>query len=530
MKKNIAMMAFLIISIGASGQKTKHPKLIVGIVVDQMRYDYIDKFYSTFGEGGFKKLVDEGFYCRNVNYNYKPTYTGPGHASIFTGTTPAIHGIVGNNWFSRAEETTVYCANEKGRRKDNFYSPRRMLSETFADGIKQYFNFKSKAYGVSLKDRGAILPAGHLADGAYWFDSNTGEWVSSSYYKNAKPKWLSTFNESDLKKRYIDSNWELSLAKDRYEMSLPDENDFENALVKGGRTTFPYDLTKLFEERSWGLLKQIPQGNSMTADLAKEIIENEELGVGEVTDFLSISFSATDYVGHTFGVQSLEVQDTYVKLDKTLALLIKFIEEKLGKENVLLFLTADHGAGMPRKYLEKHRLPNGFIDVPHIEKGLEQALDQKYGEATWVEAFINLNVYFADAMFIGPEKAERLKFAKDYLQKQSGILQVVDMSAPISINNEVELRTVLGHNKNRSGDFVLIEEVNWTTYPGKGSTHGSPYSYDTHVPFIVYGFSVKPGSTVKKYDIVNIAPTISFISSIPFNNSGASINISEVKR
>ena len=329
------------------------PKLVVAIVVDQMRYDYLDRFWNDFGDDGFKKLINEGFSCKNINYNYKPTYTGPGHASIFSGTTPSVHGIIGNNWYSREKGEVVYCASSKDEKGELFYSPERMLAETLADKIRQHTGNKGKSFGVSLKDRGAILAAGHMANGAYWFNGKSGQWESSSYYKVSTPKWLKEFNDEDVLNSYLKHNWELSLTKSDYNESALDENKFEIPFTKNGKVSFPYRLPDLFEDKGWEILKRVPAGNQMTVDLATSIIKKEGLGKDTYMDFLSLSLSATDYIGHQFGVQSVEVQDAYLKLDKTLANFISYLNSNVGKENYVLFLSSDHGASMPRAYLEE---------------------------------------------------------------------------------------------------------------------------------------------------------------------------------
>lgn len=499
--------------------QTSSPKLIVGVVVDQMRYDYLNRYKNDYGEGGFKKLLKDGFSADNLHYHYKPTYTGPGHASIFTGAPPAKHGIVGNNWFSRKEQKVVYCAEALNKEGVYWFSPERMKGRTLSDEIKLFYGKESKSYGVSLKDRGAILPAGHLANGAFWFDSNSGKWLSSSYYKESNPTWLVAFNERDFIDEYLSEAWNLSLEEEDYSESNADKNNNENELYKGSGVEFPYNLLEAYRQEGWGILKTIPQGNSMTTDLAIEIIKANELGKDDVLDFISISYSATDYVGHRFGVGALEVHDTYVKLDRDLKKLIDFLESNLGKENFILFLTSDHGAGEVRNHLAEMGAPHGKIETNKIGEELDSILDARFGPMQWISSFTNLNVYFSakakESKIL--DFTEVLSFAKKWLSEQEGVQEVWE---PHSGKNNFVYSDIIenGFNAKESGDLILLEEASWTNYSDKGSTHGSPYQYDTHVPFLMYGYGVKIGATSKAYNIANIIPTISKIVGVPRPN------------
>lgn len=495
------------------------PKLVIGVVVDQMRYDYLNRFYDDFSDNGFKRLLREGFNCKNVNYNYKPTYTGPGHATIFTGVTPSVHGIVGNSWFDRTLNKTVYCVkvDSKNGLETN---PSRLLVETFADAMKQFSNFESKSFGIALKDRGAILPAGHLADGAYWFDSKTGKWVSSNYYQKEKPEWLEQFNQQNFEEKYLTEGWILMNKESNYSRSWPDKNNYENQLSKLSSSIFPYDLMAVKEEIGWEVLKRVPQGNQMSADLLMELIENENLGEDIVTDFVSISFSATDYVGHRFGVQSVELQDTYLRLDQTMAQLLQFLDEKIGQEEYLLFLTSDHGAGMPLAYLKENRLPHGKIDEGAMEANLKRQVQFKFGDSTWIAKLMNLNLYFNESLKNENEEKFLLvkSFSKKWLQNQAGIVHVVENGDLFLSSEESVNRTLLGIHPNRAGDLILIEAPNWVSYTEKGSTHGSAYSYDTHVPLIFYGKGIEKGESSRPYSITSIVPTLSFLLKVPLNH------------
>ena len=495
-----------------AAQEIKQPKLIVGIVVDQMKYDYLTRFYQDFGDDGFKRLMRGGLNCKNVHYTYKPTYTGPGHATIFTGTSPSVHGIVGNNWYDRNTRKSVYCVEIEGDFAPAF-SPKRLLVETFADGLKQFSNFQSKSYGISLKDRGAILPAGHLADGAYWFDGEKGKWVSDVFYPNFNASWLSEFNALDFSELYLVKGWTLSKSINDYTESIPDLNNYEYPLTSKSKTVFPYNLVKAKKDSDWGILKKVPQGNQMSADLFKVLVEKEAIGKGKHTDFVSLSFSATDYVGHRFGVQSVEVQDTYVKLDETIADLLTFLDLQVGEGEYTVFLTSDHGAGMPRSYLQEKGIPSGELNQREMKRKLiEIANDEGLAEA-WIEQVMNLNVYFNDSLKNAEyENYQRLKLkCLNWLTQQEGIAKVVDCEKTSAANDQREQMTLRGFHPQRSGDLILIEEANWSTYTDKGSTHGSPYEYDTHVPLLFYGFGISKGEDVSAYPVSSIVPSLSLL-------------------
>ena len=510
--KLIFSILILIPSFLFSQQNPERPKLLLGIVVDQMRYDYLDRFEDDFEEGGFNLLRKEGFYLTNLNFNYKPTYTGPGHASIFTGTVPAVHGIVANNWYDRNLGEIVYCAKEGAADAEGAYSPKRLEVETLADALRRSTDYKGKAYGIALKDRGAILPVGHSANGAYWFDGKSGKWTSSPYYPENKAEFLEKFNQADFAEQYLEKNWESQ--SDKY-----------------GEGDFSHDLKSLYEKEGWKAIKNSPAGNQITLDFAKELILDRQLGKDEVIDFLSISFSSTDYIGHQFGVNSAEVADTYLKLDRNLADLLRFLDREVGKGNYLFFITSDHGALSSRNFLKDHQLPHGKLEVGEMKKKLDASLDQKFGQEDWIAAIYNLNVYF------NPEVKQKyshqfeavLAFAEDLLLEEEGILEVFrPASSPNQLFSAMEQMILKGYLAERSGELIMLEKTNWTNYPDRGSTHGSPYSYDTHVPLIFYGKGVKSGKSNKAHQITDIAATVSRMLNLSQPNSFVGNNLIEM--
>ena len=326
----------LLLLVNLSFAQNKQPKLVVGIVIDQMKMEYLYRFNSDFSENGFKRLMNEGYTFHNMHYNYMPTYTAPGHASIYTGTTPAMHGIVSNEWFHRTLKKEVYCTDDDsvstlvaGTDKEGKMSPKNLQTTTITDELKLATNFKGKVIGMSIKDRGAILPAGHFADWAFWY-TKTGNFISSSFYGKELPSWVTEFNNEKQYETYLTKGWNLLKPIETYNESLIDDNPYEGKLYKKP-PVFPYDLKGMYEGNDAGVLRVTPFGNDVLANLAKRAIEKEALGKDDITDFLAVSFSSTDYIGHTFGPRSIETQDTYLRLDLTIADFLNYLDKTVGR-------------------------------------------------------------------------------------------------------------------------------------------------------------------------------------------------------
>ena len=359
MKKIFLFLFFLFFSI--SNAQQQRPKLVVGIVVDQMKMDYLYRFSDDFSENGFKRLMTNGFTFQNMQYNYMPTYTAPGHATIYSGATPSLHGIIGNSWFNRSIGKTMYCTDDSsyktlgdGTPEEGMMSPKNLQTTTITDELRLATNFKGKVIGISLKDRGAILPAGHFANWAFWY-SKTGAFISSTFYGQELPIWVNQFNQEKHYLPYLSNDWNLLKPIATYNESLPDENPYEGKLFNVATPVFPYHLKELYDKNDAGIIRSTPFGNDLLAEFAMKAIEKEQLGKDEITDFLSISFSSTDYVGHTMGSRSMEIQDTYLRLDETIAKLLDYLDKAVGKDNYLLFLTADHAGADNANFLKDHK-------------------------------------------------------------------------------------------------------------------------------------------------------------------------------
>lgn len=525
------LLAFLFIfffKISISSQEER-PKLVVGIVVDQMRYDYLTRFYNKYGEGGFKRMMNEGFTCKNNHFNYIPTYTGPGHASVFTGTTPKYHGIISNNWYDKELKKMVYCAGDTAynsvgtTKRSGQMSPHRMQTTTFADENRLFTQMRGKTIGIAIKDRGAILPAGHSANAAYWFQGgNEGHWISSTFYMNKLPKWVDEFNNSNKAKSYF-KEWNTLYAIDTYTESGSDLNNFEGTFNGKESATFPYDLNALKKKNNgFNILKATPYGNSLTTDFALAAIEGEQLGKDNITDVLTVSFSSTDYVGHKFGVNSKEIEDTYIRLDKDLERFLLALDEKVGEGEYVVFLTADHGAIDVPAYLQSVKIPSGYLDNRARKALFQKFLMDKYGTVDIVEDISNNQIFLNRAMITALNLD--LVAVQDAIVNEQITYKHVSKAytsatmASVDFTQGIEALLQKGYNQKRSGDVILVNDPAYISYGKTGSTHGSGLNYDTHVPLLFFGKGIKRGHTYQKTEITDIAPTMSALLGISFPN------------
>lgn len=508
----------------------EHPKLVVGIVVDQMRQDYLFRYYDKYGSGGFKRLMNQGFMCRNAHYNYVPTETAPGHASIYTGTTPAHHGIVANEWFEAgkrrycAEDSTVTAigsTNPAGAR-----SPRNMVVPTFGDLLKLSNNGKTRVFGVSLKDRGAILPAGHTANGAFWYDGLSGKFITSSYYMKELPVWAQKFNDQKWADQYLSKNWETLLPIAQYTESQSDDNNYEQLLPSKQKPTFPYNLKEISTQATKGQLKtptydiltSTPFGNTIVNQFAQLMAKEENLGKTAFTDVLAISFSSTDIIGHAFGPQSIEVEDTYLRLDQEIESLLNFLDQQVGAGNYVLFLSADHGGVYTPRYLQDTKLPGGYLQMKKHFEDLKKHLQTKYGEGEWIansgdkEVYLNSSLIQSKKLNLREVQAEVAQF----MRTREGIYDAFTAYQMEQENYTQGVRQLVqnAHYHRRSPDVVMTHQSGWLSegWQRGGTSHGTPFAYDTQIPVLFYGWKIPVGkSTVRKVNITDIAPTVSML-------------------
>ncbi|MBL4652090.1 MAG: alkaline phosphatase family protein [Flavobacteriales bacterium] len=530
----LILLGLIMMACGIS--TAQKPKLVVGIVVDQMRYDYLTLYWNKFEEGGFKRLVNEGYNCKNMHYNFVPTYTGPGHAAIYTGTTPATNGIISNNWYDIVSEKVIYCVDDStqttvGSESVNGKKSSHLnLTTTFTDELK-LSNKYSKVISISLKDRGAVLPAGHFPDGAFWFDNETGNWISSTAFVSELPKWVVDYNATNRTKEFLSNQWTTLLEIDKYNESDSDLNNYESALDGEEKPIFPHDLKALFTGQNWDLIKYTPFGNTITRELAIAAIKAEQLGKDDNSDILAVSFSATDYVGHRFGPQSIEHQDTYLRLDKDIAALLAELDKQVGKENYVVFLTADHGAVRVPNLLIDNNIPAGYFNSEEVLQNASLYLSKIHGKGNWIDAFsnyqffLNIDLLQESDVNIGQVEKELVQFSMS-LEGVSNAYTSNDLRTgkggkPMSLIQ-------LGYNQKRSGHVAVALAPGWISYGPTGTTHGSPYTYDTHVPMLWYGADILKGSTAREMYITDIASTIGILLDISFPNGNMGKPILEV--
>lgn len=510
------------------------PKLVVGLVVDQMRWDYLYRYYERYQNGGFKRMLNEGFSCENTNIDYLPTFTAIGHSTIYTGSVPAIHGIAGNDFIIQATGKTMYCAEDSTvlglgtTSKAGQMSPRNLLASTITDELKLATNFRSKVIGIAIKDRGGILPAGHTADAAYWFEGSSGNWISSTYYMKELPTWLKNFNDQKNPEKYLKQDWNTLYPINTYLQSTADDNKYEGKFSGAEAPTFPVKTSELMKKGP-GVISSTPYGNSLTLDLAKAAVEHEKLGNNTVPDFLAVSLSSTDYVGHQFGPNSIEVEDTYLRLDRDLASFFSFLDEKVGKGNYTVFLSADHGAAHNPNFLTDHHIPAGLWPGSTIRKALNQVLQDKYHTENIVLSFknyqVNLNNVLIEKNKID-EKAVR-KDCIDFLLKQTTIANVIDMDAvqAATITDDLRNRVINGYNRERSGVIQIIMKPGWFEGGSTGTTHGTGSPYDTHIPLLWMGWGIEHGRSNAPTNMTDISATLAALLRIqaPSGNIGKPI-------
>ena len=503
----------------ASSSDLDKPKLVVSIVVDQMRFDNLDKYNGSYSDNGFKRLIREGFNLKNNHFNYVPTVTGPGHASISTGSTPKTHGIAGNNWFDKKTRKDVYCTtdldyeNLGGNAYSAKMSPNNLLVETLGDLNRIENDMNSKTISIAIKDRGSILMGGKKANAAYWFyGKDKGEWVSSKYYMQELPDWVNSFNNSGFISTYI-REWNTLYDINSYNESRSDDNKFEKSFKGDPSVTFPYDLNKLKDlNDGYDMLKETPFGNSLTTDFAIEAISNEKLGNDQYTDVLTISYSSTDYIGHNFGVDAKETQDAYLRLDLEIERLLNFLDSHVGKNEYTLFLTADHGAAKIPAYLNSIGVKSQNIEEGTVKNILNDVLFKSFGSNQLISKIMNSQIYLNDYTI------NSLNLNLDIIEKTIiNTLSQLDFIDKVYNSNEIingnfdsgyELLIQNGYNIPRSGDIIFKLKENVISYGNKGTTHGSGYSYDTHVPLIFFGKKIVQGESNVKTKITDIAPTI----------------------
>ena len=508
----------LLLFTGSLGAQTpRQPKLVLALLVDQLRYDYLERFHDQFEPGGFRLLMEKGAFLTYAQYNYAPTVTGPGHASFLSGAPPAVHGIIANDWFDKKTLKSLNCVSDpdvEGVGTDNpggKRSPRNFTGSNLADEMR--LRFHSKVVGLSLKDRGAILPAGKQPEGAYWFDSSSGGFITSTYYKSELPAWVSAFNARKVPAGFIGHSWERLLDPSRYHW--PDDAPGEASLPGERSKTFNHTV-QMSPTEGFETIVPTPFGNELLLDFARAALEGERLGSGPQPDLLTLSFSSPDAVGHLFGPYSQELQDTILRLDRQLAAFFEHLERKVGLKNVYIVLSADHGVAPAPEFAQARGLDGARLDPIGLMGELLARLEETYGAAKFLLSprLTEGNLYFDHAALrqrgIAPEQlAQTIRdwaLESERFEAVFTRTQLLEGRAPGLLGQ----RVFNGFHPARSGDVVLVQKPYQLLGNQKsGTTHGSPYSYDTHIPVLFYGAAFKPGRFAGEFFITDIAPTLS---------------------
>lgn len=543
---SILCLALFTLTSNAQAQKPTQssspskPKLIVGIVVDQMRWDYINQFKAHFTtQQGFLRFVNEGASCNNNFIPYVPTVTACGHTAVYTGSTPSLHGITGNQWYDNYKQKNVYCVEDATVQSVGVegspagkMSPVNVWTSTIGDEIKLANNFKSKVIGISIKDRGAIIPAGHSADGAFWYDSKSGNFISSTYYGKNLPTWVSAFNAQHRVDSLYAKGWNLSLAKSVYEANCDgDVNSYEATPLGAEQKGFPYTLTQ-FIGKDYGKIASTPYGNTLVVEMAEKALINEQMGADDKTDLLAISFSSPDYIGHSFGPNSWETLDGYVKLDALIAQLFASLDKQVGKNNYTVFLTADHAVANIPDFAKKHKIPGGLVSEAGLKKELGQHLLKQGLDDKLIAAIGEYNLHFNHPLMdsLGVSQDKLVKIVSSFIEQKPGILQVVESrkAATAALPQQLRERIVNGYNPQRSGDLFIVTKSGYMDGYPTGTNHGVFYNYDAHIPLLWYGNGIQKGQVNTVNYMTDIAPTLSTLLGIQMPSGAIGKPILEV--
>lgn len=491
---------------GVAAAASRPPKLVLALAVDQFRYDYLTRFRADY-RAGFSRLLTRGAVFTNAHYEHFPTVTAIGHSTFLTGATPAMSGIVGNDWFDRESGKNVTSVSDDtvkllGGGNANGASPRRLLVSTIGDELKMAGGGKSKVIGISLKDRSAILPAGHMANGAYWFDAKSGNFVSSTFYFDKLPDWVRDFNAARPADRFKGATW-------------------------GGRK-YPDEIG----ERLYESLPESPFSNELIEALAERAVKAEQLGARGVTDLLAVSFSANDYVGHDVGPDAAAVREISLETDKILGKFFQFLDAQMGMDNVLVVLTADHGVAPLPETNQARKMPGGRIRPGVVRDAVQAALAQKYGSGNWIQSPAEHSLYLNWAL-IREKKLDDAEVERTAARVALALPHVFRVYTRHQLmngalaNDQVGRRVQNGFFAKRAADVYILVEPYWM-FAQRGTTHGTTFSYDNHVPVIFMGPGIKAGSYHDAVAVNDIAPTLATMLGIETPSGSVGRVLSEI--
>jgi arylsulfatase A-like enzyme len=527
-------------TLGVSGQKipSQKPKLVVGITVSGMRYDYLSVYWDKFGDDGIKKMASTGANCKNARYNYLITEPSVGYATIATGAKPSAHGIVSDYWYERLSNQIIYSLDDseqttiEGTFGTGPYSPSALHSRTISDELRVISRFKSKSIGISMDPQAAVLMAGHTATGAYWIDPTTASWITSSYYMDSLPEWVREFNGKNYQDIYLDRIWEPLLPIAEYSESMLDNNPFETGF--NGQITFPYELSRISAkdrtERDYSVLMSTPWGNTYTKDLAIAAIVNEELGQRGVSDMIHIGFNTTKYLADKYSTWSLEMQDAYLRLDQDIAHLLGFLDDQLGLENVVVYVTAENALADDPRYLEESRIPSGFFNYRTSISLLKSYLNAIYGQGDWV------SFYYAQQIYLNHQLIEDSRLSLEDVQDRVArfMIQMGGVSNALqayvlqrsNFTSGVYERIQNSYYQKRSGDVIIYLTPGWVEHSNVGRNGYAEFKSGPHVPLIFYGWKVNRVTIPEVVSPADIAATIAYFLeiSMPENASGKVIS------
>jgi len=549
MKKLTAILYILLLSSAAFSQSAyippDKPKLVIGIIVEQLRYSQLERIWNVLPDNGLKRMVSEGTYYRNASLDYLSTQAAPGFAPISTGASPSAHGIISDTWFHPFNDQMIFCVQDPGASavggsfETGLFSPANLLSSTFADELQLSTCGGSKVYGIGIKEMGAIITAGHAADGSFWYDDRTGTWMSSNYFMQTLPPWLMDLNSMLMPGQYLNNPWQPFMNPSLYPGCQPDSSEFEKGF--SGQTWFPYDLKAMSTRgkllnvtRDYSVLRETPFADDFTTELALRLIDNEQLGQDDITDYLAITYSATDYIGHRFGPSSVEASDALVRLDKNIGLLLDRIDKSLGKKNVLVYFVSAHGVAEIPALLERSRVPSGYFRLNQSLQLLRSYLNAIYGQGDWVKGF------FDNQIFLNRALIDDAKISLDDIQKKvarfmvqfSGIAAAVPMSAfeMSDFSGGLLLKMNNNFSQQRSGDVMIALNPGWVEKTDNVTGHNSPYEYDSHVPLIWFGWTASRASVTRSITTRDIAVTLSVLCRIPLPNAASGEPLHELFR